>query len=295
MGVRGLYSHLRLYRRTIQPTQGLPPLRIGVDAMSFLYRYKAYYAESYPWLDALKAGGHKLLFVFDGKPPASKEAEVKERRDVREGATKSAEAIRAHLSAGPMDQKERELLELSLARLEHQSWHLTRDIRHEIQDALRSRAIPFVKATQEADQVLVDLAHHKKLDVVLSTDMDYLLSGVPRLWIPQGSLMDHAVEEIELAEVLREESLTAEQFRDAGILCGVEPLRGHPTMPPKKAFGHMRHYGSIEEVARRNGFDFLFQEDRLAKAREHFAAGSSWSARIREDHVKAEWDFLSAL
>lgn len=294
MGVKGLYSYLRLYRRSFQPTvESLAPLRIGVDAMSFLYRYKRHYPESIPWLDTMKSQGHTFLFVFDGKPPQSKEAEVKERRVAREDAASQATAIRDHLEKSPaLDAKEKELLELSLERLEHQAWHLTREVRHEVQDALRMRSIPFVKAAQEADQVLVDLAHHNKIDIVLSTDMDYLLSGVPRLWIPQGPLGGHEVEEIQLEEVLREEGLTQEQFRDAAILCGVEPLKGAVTMPPKKAFSWMRHYGSVETVLQKQR---SISKEEFEKARQHFAAAATWSERIREDHLMANSDFLSTL
>lgn len=260
--------------------------------MSFLYRYKASYKDSLPWIDGLKAAGHKILFVFDGKPPAQKEKEVKERRDVRESAATQAIAIRAHLAQESLDPKERELLEYSLARLEHQAWHLTREIRHEIQDALRSRSIPFVKAIEEADGVLVDLAAHNKLDVVLSTDMDYLLSAVPRLWIPLGT---EEVEEIRLADVLEGEGLTEAQLLDAGILCGVEPLRGCQTFLPKTAFSWIRYYGSLEIVIQKKALTFLSADGRIEEVRRHFRARESWPEGIRDDTRAENWDFLSTL
>jgi len=297
MGVKGLYSYLRHYRRSFQPADDktIAPLRIGVDAMSFFYRYKNYYSESFSWLDAMKANGHTIIFVFDGKPPVEKQLEVKERKDARDGAEKQAVAIRDYLNDTTLDKKERELLEMSLDRLEYQAWHLTREIRHAIQDALRARSIVFFKASQEADDVLSDLAKHKKIDVVLSTDMDFLLSGVQRLWIPQGLTMAHMVEEIQFDEVLREEGLTAEQFRDAAILCGVEPLKGAPTMPPKKAFGWMRHYGSLELIAKRNNLQFILEEGLLERVRKHFTSSEIWNSRIREDHMAENFEFLNAL
>jgi 5'-3' exonuclease len=97
MGVKGLYSYLKKYRKDCfyETIAKGPPLRIGFDAMSMLYKYKSEFPEMYPMLRMLKANGHKVLFVFDGKTPTEKEAEVKERRDLRESASTNAEVLRA--------------------------------------------------------------------------------------------------------------------------------------------------------------------------------------------------------
>ena len=74
MGVKGLYTYVKKYRKDTlyESVPSQPPLRIGFDAMSMLYKYKANYPEMYPMLRELKAAGHSLLFVFDGKPPAER-------------------------------------------------------------------------------------------------------------------------------------------------------------------------------------------------------------------------------
>jgi 5'-3' exonuclease len=122
--------------------------------------------------------------------------------------------------------------------------------------------------------------------------MDYLLSAVPRLWIPLGS---QEVEEIQLAEVLEGEGLTEAQLLDAGILCGVEPLRGSPTLIPKTAFSWVRYYGSLESVAQKKRLTFLSEPGRIEEVRQHFRPRAQWFDAIREDTKVENWDFLSTL
>jgi flap endonuclease-1 len=267
--------------------------------MSILYKYKAAYKEMYPLLEALKAKGHTLLFVFDGKPPAEKEEEVKERREARQDAATKAVTLKDQLTSAELTPRERQILEYSIARLEFQGWHMTRDIRHEVQQELWARGIPYVKGLSEADQVLVDLVGGGKLDVVVSTDMDFLLSSVPQLWIPFRKHQD-GFERIELREVLESQAITDEQFRDAGILCGVEPLRGKVAVPPQVAFGWIYHYGSIEAILKSSikdsSVEALRAEPALVEStRQHFAPRAPWDARIRPDHLERFRDFLAVL
>lgn len=297
MGVKGLYTYLKAYRKEIHNPMKEPTLRIGFDAMSMLYKYKSSYEDMYPLLKAFKAAGHRLVFVFDGKPPAEKEAEVKDRRDARESATTQAANLKEYLTDTTLNPKERNVLEFSLARLEFQGWHMTRDIRQAFQRALWDMEIPYVKALGEADDVLADMAAAGKLDVVVSTDMDFLLSGVRRLWIPLRNRYD-GFEEILLSEILSGEGLTLEGLRDAGILCGVEMFRGKVSISSHIAFSWVRYYKSIEGVLNSKIDDVqltvLRDCELLEKVRSHFKT-EPWDSRIRPDHLERCRVFMDAL
>jgi len=299
MGVKGLYTYLKAYRHDIYPNtlSTEPKLRIGFDAMSMLYRYKSAYEDIYPVLEELKRQGHILLFVFDGKAPQEKEGEVKERRDAREGATQQATALKEHLSTGNMSDKERTIIEYSVARLEYQGWNMTYEIRQTFQKALFKMGIPYVKAIAEADDVLTDLVGAQKLDLVVSSDMDFLLSGVKRLWIPFYRSYS-GFEEIVVQEVLEGEEITAEGLMDAGILCGIEPLRGRVSVNPTTAFSWLRYYQSIEALlkstVKEEQLDVLRDPVVLDSVRKHFKA-QPWSSRIRPDHFETCKSFLEAL
>jgi 5'-3' exonuclease len=300
MGVKGLYTYLKAYRHDIysQTLPAEPKLRLGFDAMSMLYKYKGSFEDMYPGLKELKDQGHRILFVFDGKAPAEKEAEVTARRDARQDASHQATALKEYLTTKPdIQPKERKILEYSVARLEFQGWHMTREIRHAFQKELFKMGIPYLKGVGEADDVLVDLVAAGKLDVVVSTDMDFLLSGVPRVWIPFRKSYD-GFEEILLAEVLEGEAMTAASLRDAGILCGVEPLRGQVNVISQTAFSWIRYYTTIEGVLKSNivepQLDVLRDEAKLAAVRAHFDP-KPWESRIRPDHLETCRGFLEAL
>ncbi len=300
MGVKGLYSYLKAYRHSVDPLSG-PKLRIGFDAMSILYKYKSNYPTVYPFLKQLKEYGHTLGFIFDGKPPAEKEEEVKERREARQGAATQAANLKQQLQeskAKDLTPQERQILEYSVARLEFQGWHMTREIRHQFQEELWSMEIPYVKGIQEADMVLVDLMAAGKLDVIVSSDMDFLLSGVQRLWVPHRN-QSHGFEEVALKEVLEGERMTEAAFRDACILCGVEPLRGRVSVNTNIAFSWLRYYKSIEGILasslKEPQLDCLREEGRLDTVRQHFAARSDWTERIRPDHLERFRSFLDIL
>jgi len=297
MGVKGLYTYLKAYRQVIyhDSVPSEPGLRIGFDAMSMLYKYKSAYEDMYPLLKELKKN-HRLLFVFDGKPPVEKEAEVKERRTARESATTQAISLKEHLAKEDVQTKERQILEYSLARLEFQGWHMSRDIRHNFQKALWDMGIPYVKSMSEADDVLVDMVGGGKLDVVVSTDMDFLLSGVPRLWIPYRNF---GFEEVLMKDVLAGENMSPEMLCDAGILCGVEPLRGRISISSHMAFSWIRYYKSIEGLLSSKIDDpqllVLNDPELVEKVRLHFRPKTPWSAQIRPDHFERCKEFLENL
>jgi len=157
--------------------------------------------------------------------------------------------------------------------------------------------IPYVKAIAEADDVLTDLVGAGKLDLVVSSDMDFLLSGVKRLWITFYRSYS-GFEEIVIDEVLQGEEITAEGLMDAGILCGIEPLRGRVSVNPTTAFSWLRYYQSIEALlkgtVKEGQLDVLRDPAVLQGAREHFKA-QPWSSRIRPDHLETCKSFLEAL
>jgi 5'-3' exonuclease len=299
MGVKGLYTYVKKYR-TERPYNSIlngPPLRIGFDAMSMLYKYKEKYEEMYPVLQAMQAAGHILLFVFDGKSPPEKQEEVKDRRQVREEAVEQATKLQAHLEENDLEESERHIIESSILRLKTQAWHMTREIRQAVQAVFTRFGIHYIKATQEADDTLLSLSAAGKLDVIVSTDTDYLLSGIPRLWIPYRKGTD-GVEEVIMSKLLAGLQMTPAMFLDAGILCGVEPLYKRLSIQTHIAFRWIKYYKSIEAVLDDNQdaqFSVLREEGLLEKVRRHFLPKAPWCEQIRGDYLEKEKAFLETL
>jgi 5'-3' exonuclease len=301
MGVKGLYTYVKKYRvqRPYESIPSSPKLRIGIDAMSLLYKYKQSYEKMYSFLETMHKDGHTILFVFDGKSPVEKEAEVSDRRQVREEAVKQASVLESHLESTELQESERAILETSIARLKNQAWHMTRDIRQAVQAALTKIGINYIKGVAEADDTILSLSAAGKLDVVMSTDMDYLLSGIPRLWIPYRTTDERGgIEEVLLSKVLAGEKLTAAMLLDAGILCGVEPLYKRLSIQTHVAFSWIKYYKTIEAILQDNEdaqFSVLREKGLLEKVRKHFLPKSPWMQQIRPDHLHRTRVFLDAL
>ena len=101
-------------------------------------------------------------------------------------------------------------------------------------------------------------------------------------------------------DVLSGEGLSPAGLCDAGILCGVEPLRAHAvSVGAQTAFGWMRHYQSVEAVlassVKDRALEPLRDAELLEKAREHFRPRAPWTVRIRPGHFERFRQFLEAL
>lgn len=277
MGIRGLYTYLKHYRTAFDLRSKTDPLRIGIDAMSFLYRYKEQKEEILLVLRKFKELGHKIFFIFDGKPPAEKEAEITARKDARQTAATAASNLEAFLqseSAKEIDEASIQFLEDSLKRSQTRSWNATRTIRRAFQDVLWDEEIPYVKSISEADDVIIDLYFGEKLDVVMSSDMDYLVAGIGRLWIPSQKGI-FWFEEILLDDVLVGEEMTRPQLLDMGAL-SVEYGVHCDT-----AFTWLRHYGSLQVILKSPSININkhTEQDFRFKPQEVYS-------RIRPDHLE---------
>src|SRR5262249_11138680 len=111
----------------------------------------------------------KLVFVFDGKPPPRKAAEIERRRAIRQRYEQEhAEA----LSAGDLDAAYSKATMTS---------RLTRDMTAEARELLRLMGIPVVQAPSEAEAQAAHMAASHQAWASGSKDYDSLLFGTPRV------------------------------------------------------------------------------------------------------------------
>ena len=283
MGVKGLYSYLRPHRKPLDTTT-IPKGLIGVDALSVLYKFRGNTEAILAFLEPFKGADRQFLFVFDGKAPETKREEVDDRRTKRNDAREEAIVLKAYLddpeTHTALEERDRKIIERKISILEHGAWSMTRDARHAFQDVLRRSGIQFVKAKGEADEVLMSLWYDNRLVGIISADMDFLVAGVERLWIPGV----HA-EEVRLSSVLEKEEISMSSFIDAAILCGVSTGYTFVNMYPQKAFTFMRHYGSLEVLSRRQPTLFAdVSTDMIRNVRSRFLLYMKAEELVREDY-----------
>lgn len=189
-----------------------------------------------------------LIFIFDGKPPRLKDAEIERRREAKRRAE---EAYKAALEAGDMAAAWSKAVVTS---------RFTADVKEDAQRLLHLLGIPFFTAPSEAEAQAAYLAARGDAWAAHSQDYDTLLFGAPRLvryltltgreWLPsKGKARALEPELMELPLLLQATGLTREQLIDAAILMGTDFNDGIRGIGPKKATAAMRRYGSLEGLA----------------------------------------------
>jgi len=191
--------------------------------------------------------GMRLVFVFDGRPPQLKRAEVEKRREIRE---KFEEEYREAVAAG--DYKAAMAKVVMTGRLTGEG----------IEDAKRLLdllGIPWVQAPSEGEAQAAYMAARGDVWASNSQDYDSLLFGTPRLvryitiqgeeWLPsKGRARRLQPEIIELEAMLNTLQLSRGQLIDLGILIGTDFNPGIRGIGPKTALKLLRKHGRLEDL-----------------------------------------------
>jgi flap endonuclease-1 len=191
--------------------------------------------------------GMRLVFVFDGRPPQLKRAEVEKRREIRE---KFEEEYREAVAAG--DYKAAMAKAVMTGRLTGEG----------IADAKRLLdllGIPWVQAPSEGEAQAAYMAARGDVWASNSQDYDSLLFGTPRLvryitiqgeeWLPsKGRARRLHPEIIELEAMLNTLQLSRGQLIDLGILIGTDFNPGIRGIGPKTALKLLRKHGRLEDL-----------------------------------------------
>jgi flap endonuclease-1 len=287
MGVKGLYSYLRAYRHPIEKEALTTPACIGVDGLSMLYKFRGNVDEILKALEPFRSKGYKCIFVFDGKPPDTKIDEVEARKGKRTAALEEATILQQFLespeSQEALDDRSRSYLERKIKGIHSgDAWHVSREIRRNCKRVLWEAGIPSIKAVGEADDLLLALWNEKKIHYVVSSDMDFLVAGIPNIWIPSPRYW----EEITLEDVLVGEDVNFKGFQDAAILCGMDSGDSSARIQPQRAFAYMRHYGSLDILEKRQPNLWNFEGCRayVVSLRERFSQNYSSFELTTEKH-----------
>jgi flap endonuclease-1 len=191
--------------------------------------------------------GLRLAFVFDGEPPALKQAELTRRRSVRARYEAEMAAARA---AG------------DTARAWSKSTmtsRLTRDMVAEASELLTLLGVPVVQAPGEGEAQAAWMARQGLVWAAASKDYDALMFGTPRLlrfltltgreFLPsRNEFRPLTPEVIETASLLEELGITHDQLIDLAILVGTDFNGGVKGIGPKKALALVRKHGAIEAM-----------------------------------------------
>jgi flap endonuclease-1 len=189
----------------------------------------------------------KLTFVFDGKPPALKTAEIERRRAIKERY--EAERTQA-LEAGDLEKAYSKSTMTS---------RLSRPMIGEAEELLRLMGIPVVQAPSEGEAQAAHMAAMGTVWAAASKDYDCLLFGTPRLlrfltisgkeFLPSKGISRPIVPElIETGMLLDSLGISRRLLVDLAILVGTDFNDGVRGIGPKKALKLVKEFDCIESM-----------------------------------------------
>ncbi|MEM0027230.1 MAG: flap endonuclease-1 [Ignisphaera sp.] len=196
----------------------------------------------------LVENGIKPVYVFDGKPPELKRAELERRRLRKEKAQRLAEKA---YEEGAVEEAAKYVI---------QSVSLESDMVRDAKELLEAMGIPYVQALEEGEAQAAYLAKKGLCWAAASQDYDSLLFGSPRLVrnltisgkrkLPGKDIyIEIKPEIIELDTLLRALGITREQLIDIAILMGTDyNPDGVEGIGPKTALQMIRMHGSLEKA-----------------------------------------------
>jgi 5'-3' exonuclease len=248
MGVYGFYNYTKQFQKPVEYINTSIQFRIGIDALSLLYKYRGDISKIFECLKPIL--NHKLLFVFDGKAPESKTNEIEKRKKSNSVIQEKIENFKNWLKSDICEET-KDMFRKQIKELEYESWIMSYEVRNQFKDYLCSKNYSFIKSIQEADAVLIDLYYSNYIDIVLSSDMDFLVAGIEYLLVP----VKDSLKEILLEDILNEEEINKEQLKEVAILCGIDSLRITIIDDVSHSIQLIRHYGSIESIINHDVID----------------------------------------
>jgi len=192
--------------------------------------------------------GIKPVYVFDGKPPSLKSAEIEHRKQIKKDATVKYERA---ISEGNMD---------DARKFAQQTTSMKDGMVEDSKRLLELFGIPYIQAPSEGEATAALLTTTGHADVAASQDFDSILFGARKLVrnftnsgrrkLPnRNTYIEIEPEIIDYKKNLEALGITREQLIDVGILIGTDfNPDGFERIGPKTAIKMIKEYGKLEDV-----------------------------------------------
>lgn len=192
--------------------------------------------------------GIKPVYVFDGRPPSLKTAEIERRRQIKKDATVKYEKA---MASGNLE---------DARKFAQQTTSLRDTMVQDSKVLLEHFGIPYIDAPSEGEATAAHLTNTGHAFASASQDFDSVLFGAKRLVrnftnsgrrkIPnRNTYIDVEPEIIETGKTLDSLELSREELVDVGILIGTDfNPDGFDRVGPKTALKMIKQYSRLEDI-----------------------------------------------
>ena len=192
--------------------------------------------------------GIKPVYVFDGKPPSLKTAEIERRKQIKKDATIKYEKA---IAEGNME---------DARKFAQQTTSMKDGMVKESKQILTYFGIPYIDAPSEGEATAAHLTNTGHAYASASQDFDSILCGAKRLIrnftnsgrrkLPnRNTYVEIEPEIIETQKSLNSLGITREQLVDVGILIGTDfNPNGFDRIGPKTALKMIKQHSRLEDI-----------------------------------------------
>ena len=194
--------------------------------------------------------GIKPVYVFDGKPPSLKSAEIENRKEIKREATIRYEKA---ISQGNMD---------DARKFAQQTTSMRDGMVDDSKHLLSLFGIPYIQAPSEGEATAASLTNTGQAFAAASQDYDSVLFGAKQLVrnftnsgrrkLPSKNTYIEVIPEIiDYKKNLESLKLTREELVDVGILIGTDfNPNGFERIGPKTAIKLIKENGKLENISK---------------------------------------------
>ena len=192
--------------------------------------------------------GIKPVYVFDGKPPSLKSAEIEHRKQIKKDATVKYERA---VSEGKME---------DARKFAQQTTSMKDGMVEDSKHLLELFGIPYIQAPSEGEATAARLTVDGQADVAASQDFDSILFGAKKLVrnftnsgrrkLPnRNTYIEIEPEIIDYKKNLEALGITREELVDVGILIGTDfNPDGFERIGPKTAIKMIKEHKKLENI-----------------------------------------------
>jgi len=178
----------------------------------------------------------KAIFVFDGIPPKLKENTMKNRKKIKIALSLKYERAKSQ------DEKK---------RFYYHKSDINSDEIFDVMELIKIFGFPIIESKVEADITLAELSKQKKIDAVVTDDMDILVFGGGPVLKNFSINEKKKFQEISLKRLLKDSKLSQKQLIDISILIGCDYCPKAKDVGPVKAYKLIKENKTIGNITKK--------------------------------------------
>ena len=188
------------------------------------------------------------IYIFDGQPPEEKKEILLLRKEKKNELKKNIELLTKKIQDNLSNENyNKEEDELELSKLKKKNIVVTSYHRNTLKQFLDNIGVQYYQANEEADIVCNTLYKKGNIDLVLSDDMDLLVSGTSKL-LRNFNVSSNKILYYDLNKILANLQLSHEQWIDFCILSGCDYCQRIPGLGIKTAFKYIKKYNDSNTI-----------------------------------------------